>query len=319
MIRTPAPHRRPVLAAAALAVTVFAAFAAFAAPAAGQEPPVLDVTDELDFEDPESWAMAWVGSVTLLTGFGVPRPLEPGALELGLEAGWVPSLSEEQRRVGFGGTKVEDLNRTPVIGRPRLTVGLPGGFALTGGWIPPLEIDGVETNLFSLGLARELWAGNRSRGGFRLYGQTGTVEGAITCTAGDAASAPGSAGNPYGCEAPSNDEMTLTYWGFELSLAYRAGGGAEPYLAGAVNRFDNEFQVDAFTFGLHDRTLLVAEGTAWSVAAGLTHPLGERGRFAGEVFYTPLDVRRLDENFEPKPAETDELLNVRMLLSWRLR
>ena len=171
MIRPPAPSLRPALAAAALAATVLAASAA---PAAGQG--VIDVTDELDFDEPESWAMAWFGSVTLLTGFGVPQPLDPGALELGLEAGWVPSLSEEQRRVGFGGTKVEDLNRTPAIGRPRLTVGLPGGFALTGAWIPPVEIDDVETNLFALGLARELWAGDRSRGGVRLYGQTGTVD-----------------------------------------------------------------------------------------------------------------------------------------------
>jgi opacity protein-like surface antigen len=314
MIRPPAPSLRPALAAAALAVTVLAASAA---PAAGQG--VIDVTDELDFDEPESWAMAWFGSVTLLTGFGVPEPLDPGALELGLEAGWVPSLSEEQRRVGFGGTKVEDLNRTPAIGRPRLTVGLPGGFALTGAWIPPVEIDDVETNLFALGLARELWARDRSRGGVRLYGQTGTVEGAITCTAGDAASVPGSEGNPFGCEAPSDDELTLTYYGLELSAAYRAAGGAEPYLAAAVNRFDNEFQVDAFTFGLHDRTLLLAEGTAWSVAAGVTYPFGERGRFAGEVFYTPLEVRRLDDDFELGPEETDELLNVRLLLSWRLR
>ncbi len=317
MTRPPAPSRRRARAAPALAFAALAA--AFAVPAAGQEPPVLDVTEELSFDDPESWAMAWVGSVTLLTGFGVPAPLDPGALELGLEAGWVPSLSAEQRRVGFGGTKVEDLNRTPVIGRPRLTVGLPGGFALTGAWIPPVEIDDVETNLFALALARELWAGDRSRGGLRLYGQTGTVEGAITCTPEDAAGAPGSEANPFGCEAPSNDELTLTYWGLELSLAYRAAGGSEPYLAAAVNRFDNEFQVDAFTFGFHDRTLLLAEGTAWSVAAGLVRPLGDRGRLAGEVFYTPLDVRRLDAEFEPRPAETDELLNVRLLLSWRLR
>ena len=315
MTRPLAPSRRRALAALAAAL----ALAVSAVPAAGQEPPVFSPTEELSFDDPESWAMAWFGSVTVLTGFGVPEPLDPGALELGLEAGWVPSLSEDQRRVGFGGTKVEDLNRTPVIGRPRLSVGLPGGFALTGAWIPPVEIDGVETNLFALALARELWAGDRSRGGLRLYGQTGTVEGAITCTAEDAAGGDDPAANPFGCEAPSNDELTLTYWGVELSLAYRAAGGTEPYLAAAVNRFDNEFQVDAFTFGLHDRSLLLSEGTAWSVAAGLVHPLGDRGRLAGEVFYTPLDVRRLNAEFEPQPEETDELLNVRLLLSWRLR
>jgi len=309
MIRPPAPLRS---AAAALAL-------ALAAPAAGQEPPVIDPVTDLDFADPESWAMAWFGSVTLLTGFGVPEPLEPGGLELGLEAGWVPSLSEDQRRVGFGGTKVEDLNRTDALARPRLTVGLPGGLALTGAWIPPIEIDDVETNLFSLALGRELWASNRSRGGVRLYGQTGTVEGAITCTAQDAAGGADPEANPSGCEEASNDEMTLTYYGLELSAAYRSAGGAEPYLAAAVNRFDNEFQVDAFTFGIHDRSLLLAEGTAWSVAAGATVPLGDRGRLAGELFYTPLDVRRLDDDFQPRPEETDELFNARVLLSWRLR
>lgn len=316
MIR-PSAFRRAVPVAAAVLATV--AVLAAAVPAAGQDPPVIDPVVDLDFEDPESWAMAWFGSVTLLTGFGVPERLEPGQLVLGLEAGWVPSLSEEERRVGFGGTKVEDLNRTDVIGRPRLTVGLPAGWSLTGAWIPPIEIEDVEVNLVSLALARELWAGDRSRGGVRVFGQTGTVEGAITCTPRDAAGGDDPVLNPFGCERPSNDEMTLTYYGLELSAAYRTAAGAEPYLAAAVSRFDNEFQVDAFTFGFHDRTLLLAEGTAWSVAAGAATPVGTRGRLAGEVFYTPLDVRRLDDDFEFGPEETDELLNVRLLLSWRLR
>jgi hypothetical protein len=314
MTRPPAPSRRLAFAAAAAL-----ALAALAAPAAAQQPPVFGPTEELHFDEPESWAMAWFGSVTLLTGFGVPEALDPGALELGLEAGWVPSLSEEESRVGFGGTKVEDLNRVPAIGRPRLTVGLPAGWTLTGAWIPPVEIDDVETNLFALALGRELWAGDRTRGGLRLYGQTGTVEGAITCTAEDAAGGADPLANPFGCEAPSDDELTLTYYGIELSVAYRAAGGTEPYLAAALNRFDNEFQVDALTFGLNDRTLLLSEGTAWSVAGGVAHPLGDRGRLAGEIFYTPLDVRRLNDRNELGPAETDELLNVRLLWSWRLR
>lgn len=312
MTRPPAPSPCLVLAAAALALT------ALAAPAAAQ-PPVFGPTEELRFDEPESWAMAWFSSITLLTGFGVSEPLEPGALELGLEGGWVPDLSEEQRRVGFSGTKVEDLNRVPAIGRPRLSVGLPAGWTLTGAWIPPVEIDDVEPNLFALALGRELWAGNRTRGGLRLYGQRGTVEGAITCTSDDAAGGDDPLANPFGCEAPSEDELTLTYYGAELSVAYRTAGGTEPYAAAAINRFDNEFQVDAITFGLNDRTLLLSEGTTWSVAAGIAQPIGDRARLAGEVFYSPLDVRRLDGGDELGPAETDELLNVRLLWTWRLR
>lgn len=311
-------RRRPAAFAAASAVVVLALAAGAAPPAAAQV--VISPRTDLELEDPEAWAMAWFGSVTLLTGFGVPEPLDPGSLELGLEAGWVPSLSEEERRVGFGGTKVEDLNRTDAIARPRLSVGLPGGFILTGAWLPPVEIDDVESNLFSLALGRRLYAGPAWRAGLRLYGQTGTVEGAITCTAQDAAGGDDPVLNPFGCEAPSNDEMTLTYYGVELSAGYRTARGTEPYLAAAINRFDNEFQVDAFTSGLHDRSLLLSEGTTWSVAAGATHPVGERGRLAGELFYSPLDVRRLSDDFSERlPEETDELFNARLLLSWRFR
>ncbi len=316
--RTLAMEARRTALGAALAV--FAAFAVLAGavpPAAAQE--VFAPRTELDFEEPEAWAMAWFGSITLLTGFGVPEPLDPWALEVGLELGWVPSLSEDQRRVGFGGTKVEDLNRTDAIARPRLSVGLPGGFTLTGAWLPPVEIDDVESNLVSLALGRQIYAGPSWRAGLRLYGQTGTVEGPITCTAEDAAGGDDPEANPFGCEAPSDDEMTLTYYGLELTAAYRTAGGLEPYLAAAVNRFDNEFQVDAMTFGFHDRSLLLSEGTTWSVAAGAAHPLGEHGRLAGELFYSPLDVRRLDEDFQPLPEETDELFNARLLLSWRFR
>lgn len=307
---------RPTSALAALALAALLLPLA-AAPAAGQE--VFAPRTDLDFEEPEAWAMAWFGSITLLGGFGVPETLAPGELELGLEAGWVPSLSEDERRVGFGGTKVEDLNRTDAIGRPRLSVGLPGGFTLTGAWLPPVEIDDVESNLFSLALGRLLYSGPSWRAGLRLYGQTGTVEGAITCTAADAAGGDDLDRNPFGCEAPSDDEMTLTYYGVEVTTAYRTAGGTEPYVAAAINRFDNEFQVDALTFGFRDRSLLLSDGTTWSVAAGAAHPIGERGRLAGELFYTPLDVQRLDDELEPLPEETDELLNARLLLSWRFR
>lgn len=302
----------PIL--AALAVSALLAVPPVAAQA------VIDVTDELHFDEPEAWAMAWFGSVTMLTGFGVPERLDPGAVVLGFEGGWVPSLSEEERRVGFGGTKVEDLNRTSVIGRPRLTVGLPGGFSLTGAWLPPVEIDDVEPNIVSLALGRELAARERWRAGFRLYGQAGTVEGAITCTPEDAAGGDDLLLNPFGCEGPSNDEMTIRYYGLELSAAYRTAGGTEPYLAAAVNRFDNEFQVRATTFGLLDRTLLLSEGSTWSLAAGAVRPVGRAGRVAGELFYTPLDVRRLTgTGFELGPAENDALFNARVLFSWQLR
>lgn len=281
--------------------------------------PTLELTERLDFAAPESWAMAYFGSVALFTGFGPPERLEPGAIVLGLEGGWVPSLSEDQRRVGFGGTKVEDLNRTDVFGRLRLTVGLPAEISATAAWVPPVELGGVESEFLALALERALWRGPNWRSGFRVHGQIGTVQGPITCTARDAAGGSDPRLNPFGCRAPSSDEATLTYYGFELSAALATRSGLEPYLAASLNRFDNEFQVDAPVFGVRDRTRLLAAGDTWSLAAGAVLPLGEKGRLAAEVLYTPLDVARLDDDFRPLPEETDELVNARLLFTWRVR
>jgi hypothetical protein len=88
--------------------------------------------------------------VTLLAGLSVPHARGYGAVEVGFELGGIPSLNERQRTVGFDGTKVEDLNRTPVFGRLRLLVGLPAGFSAEVGWVPPIEIDGSTSNLLDL-------------------------------------------------------------------------------------------------------------------------------------------------------------------------
>ena len=126
---TKAPSGLALAAVLALAVTP---------PVFGQgEPILLDTVEVLDFDRPESWGMKYYASLSLLTGLGTPREMEPGRFELGLEGGLVPQLGEEKRRIGFIGEKVEDLNRTGVFGRVRATVGLPRAFSLTVAATPP--------------------------------------------------------------------------------------------------------------------------------------------------------------------------------------
>jgi hypothetical protein len=66
---------------------------------------------ELDFDNPEAWAMEWTASLTLLTSLGPPRARETGELELGLELDWIPSVSEDERRVGFNGSASKPSTR----------------------------------------------------------------------------------------------------------------------------------------------------------------------------------------------------------------
>ena len=305
------PRRvRLLLASLALLIALFLA----AAPAHAQF--VLRDYEDLDFDRPEAWAMAWFSAVTFPTTLAAAEPLPPGAVELSLEGGWVPSLSERQRTVGFLGEKPEDLNRSSVFGRPRLAVGLPGSFTLTASYAPPVELDGIEPSVVSAALTRPLWQGDRAGLVARLFAQRGALRGDLTCPA-DVAGADDPAINPYGCERPSRDEMSIELYGLELQAgtALARWPRLSPYAALAWSRLEAEYQVDARRFGFIDRTLLETDGKLWSATLGLSIDTGTPARLAAELFYTPLDV----VGRAGRGKETDGLLNARVLLGYRVR
>jgi hypothetical protein len=260
--------------------------------------------------------MAWFAAVAFPTALAPGEPLEPGGVELSLEGGWVPSLSAEQRTVGFLGSKPEDINRTSVFGRPRVAIGLPAQLTATLAWAPPVEIDGVEPDLLSLAISRPLWRGPRGRLAARLVAERGTLTGDLTCPA-DVARAGTSPSNPYGCEEPSRDEMRIRLWGAELSAGATLARWPRlsPYAALAASRLHAEFRVKARYSGLLDRSYLETDGTVWSGTLGLAVETGTRTRLAAELFYTPLDV----EGRAGKGRESDGLLNARLLLGYRVR
>jgi hypothetical protein len=284
---------------------------------------VLDVTEDLDFDDPESWAMKYFSSASLMTAVGPVRDRGAGELELELEGIAVPDLSREQRTVGFGGLKEEDLNRSPAFGRIRLGVGVGNRFSVTLGWMPPLEVDGVEADLWSLAVERPIFAGPRWSLGWRVFGQTGEARGDLTCTAAEAARPPGSPGNAFGCREPSKDEVTLEHLGAELVAGLALGERWHLHFGAGAVEHDLEFQVDAYTFDFLDRTRLVTDGSTRTATLGATLRLGPKLALAAELFYSPLDRRRRrDQPFEdPALARVidDELLHLRAMVRYRLR
>ena len=284
--------------------------AVIAPPAAAQ---VIDDVEELAWDRPEAWAMKYFNSVSLLTGLGPPRTREPWSIELGLEAGLIPHLDEDQRRIGFGGAKVEDINRVPVLVRPRLTVGLPARFSLDVGWVPPVEIDGATSNIVGVALERPLYESGPWAFGIRAYGQLGRVSGDFTCSEDEAGFPPGSPENFWGCEEPSDDELTLDHAGAALTGGYRIKT-IDLHWGVAATYMDMEFQVDAVTFGIVDRTLLLADGWTWSVNGGASWRLGSRTSLSAEVFYSPLSVVRPPSTVQ----DNDPLLNVRTMLRFDL-
>lgn len=275
------------------------------------------VTEELESTRTEAWAMRWFAAVATPTMFGAAGSAEAWSFEVGLEGGSIPSLSEEDRRVGFNGTKVEDLNRAPLFGRPVLRLGLPADFSLSAGWVPPVDFDGVTPNLLSIALARPLWTGERGRLAAQLFYLDGKIEGDISCPQDEVDAGDDPVGNPFGCEEASSDTMSITSWGLELGYAWQATPTVDLFVSGIWQQLDSEFQVRALYDGFVDRNRLVYEGDDLAWTAGLSWQASEKLRLAGELFYSPLDVVR--DPTGHGPSENDPLFNLRVMGTYRLR
>src|SRR5262245_14717812 len=256
--------------------------------------------------------MNYFTSLSLLAGLGPPYSRKPASFEAGLELSWIPELSASQRRVGFNGTKEEDLNKAPIFARPRLTIGLPWSTALTLSYVPPIHLFGVTPNLFAFGVERPLYDRKPWTVGLRAYGQIGDIEGAFTCSEDAARSRPGSPQNPLGCQGESSDTATQRYGGLELTAAYRLeqARGLTPYVAVAGNFLDTRFQVDALELGVRDRTRQAASTWTFSATGGFVYPLSDGMRLSIGAFYSPLWVRRPPAT----DSELDGVLSARGLV-----
>ena len=137
----------------------------------------------------------------------------------------MPQMSDEERRIGFNGTKLEDVNKTSFFGRIRGSVGLGAGLALELAYTPPIEAAGRQAEPARRG-ARA--ARSRSaptwRLGVRGYGQIGNDQGRhhVQRRRGRRGQRPADK-NPYQCVEPSKDESRQKAIGLELAVGLRQG------------------------------------------------------------------------------------------------
>lgn len=271
-------------------------------------------TSELAFDRPESWGMKFGTSLAMFTGFGAPGATEPGSLELGLEVAHVPQVSDEQRRVGFNGNKLEDMNKSRFFARLRAQLGIGGDWAVSLGVVPPVELGGATPLMVSAAVGGPVATTESARIGLRGYGHLGRIDGDITCDAETVAAGADSVRNQYNCQAISDDRLTQRYVGAEVSAAFPQGDW-EPYVGVAINYLDTSFQVDAMFANTTSRELLETNGVTFSGTAGVSVAVSEAVRLAAEAFYTPLSVVR--------PPSTDSgrdgLFNLRAMVSYQVR
>ena len=248
--------------------------------------------DELLASDrPEAWAMNYFAASSLMTAFGETPALRPYQWQAAVELGYIPRLSEEQQRVGFNAFKREDLNKSPVFGRLRMSLGLPAGWIAELAYTPPVTIDGTRPrDLIALALGHRLIEHGAYTLSARAFGQHGGAQGDITCPA-ELAGVEDSERNPYGCQAASDDHVTLNYYGVDLVSGWNDGPWHWHADVG-VARTETEVRVDALTFDFRDRSRLVARHVLPFVAVGTGRDISAHWRVGVELLHVPLTVRR---------------------------
>ena len=71
----------------------------------------------VDLSSPEGWAMAFMTTSAQNLGQIPPQAVNIKDISISAELSSIPHLSKEQQKVGLGGFKDEDLNKSPAFGK----------------------------------------------------------------------------------------------------------------------------------------------------------------------------------------------------------
>lgn len=273
--------------------------------------PLSEGSEVVATDSGEAWAMRYVGAATIMTALGRAPDLAAGDWAVSAELGHIPHLDTRQQQVGLGGSKQEDLNKSPVFGRGRLWIGLPAGWVAELGYSPPLTIDGTHPeDLFAAAVSRRWGMAEWGGVNLRLLGQHGRAKGDITCP--DDVVGAGPDENPFRCSRRSEDRISLNYYGAESTLDFGQGAWSGHISAGWL-RYEPRVQVNAELTQYVERIRLLNAASLRFVAVGAGFDLRADLRVVAEVLYVPLDVRR-PSDFE---RESDDFWSLRVAVRWQ--
>lgn len=245
----------------------------------------------------EARLLAFYEAPLVFSMSGAPTLLATGELRVAAEAGTVPSPSSVLQRPEFCyQPHAENTKLTPAFGRPRITLGLPAGFALEASYLPPITVGGATPHLASLALARPMdyMVGETEVTlAMRAHGTFGRVRGAITCPSSTLQTADAAA--PCYGTRPSRDNFYPGMFGSEGALGVRSRAGRVAlYVGGGANWLRPRFRV-GFTdaTGYVDSTEVEAHLVRGSAFGGVTMRATDALQLSGQVYSVPEDVTTL--------------------------
>ena len=273
-------------------------------------------SEEVSFSSPEGWGMSYMSAASLNLSDSFPASLDLGELVVTGEISTIPKLNREQQKIGFGGLKYEDLNKSPLFGRGKLKIGFYWDSVLELSYTPPLEIKGAKpNNLWGIALAKPIISNDLVNLGIRYYRLSGNAVADVTCSKNTVNQPLYTAGNPSGCISISKDRIDLGHQGFEILLARNhINEKFKPYISLASTKIDSSVKIDAQLELSREIAFVQTSGTINTLSFGLNYKISDNWQFNLGTSYTPLDVNR------PSPAGgDDDFWNLKLGFSWNPR
>lgn len=220
-----------------------------------------------------------------------PVPYPVGALRLGLEASYVPSVDAADRTPTFCQNGQGPLNTESqsVLYRPRLLLAGQKGLFVEVSWIPPVSVSGLKSNLIGIAVGRSTTTGKNGLARLRLFTVFGTIKGAFTCSKDDVA-------NPTDAEcfnsSVSEDKFKPTIFGGDVSVAHAlANHRILPYIGFGVSFLRPRFEVNHSGPGAaEDHTRIETNLTRFTAHGGVTFVAANRLLLTAEGYTATADA-----------------------------
>jgi hypothetical protein len=175
-----------------------------------------------------------------------------------------------------------------VLPRPRIAIGLPGGWALEATYLPPVTVADATPNLGSVALSRLTSIGTADLL-LRVHATAGKVEGAITCPE-DEVQQSNIAEPCFGPRA-SEDTYKPNMFGGEAAVSFVVSPRLTGYAGGGYTSLRPRFQVGFQEgSGFYDDTRIEVDLNRVSLFAGASWAVAPAINLLAELYSVPEDL-----------------------------
>lgn len=235
----------------------------------------------------------------VFASFGVPLAFGPAeaparlgrwAPRFAIETSYIPNIDDETATpsVCRPGKGPENTDFATLLPRPRVSLGLPAGFAVEVSWVPPVSVNGAKPNLFGFSVARNFSIGRAMLLGVRVHATTGKIEAPITCDE-EALQDPISE-----CfnGTESEDRYKPNALGADITAGWSLGGGrVRPFMGTGINLLRPRFQVHFVNqFDQLDNRKVEVNLERVALFAGATWFPTARLGITGQIYSAPADA-----------------------------